>query len=488
MIKTAREIFNEAAASKISKKLAIDSLMLKYEDNYDFQIRIDCLRYLDKLAKADNNKVLSFFKKYLILESEKVNFQKEEKVINTIIGILIKGFLKDSTSTLKKFIQQENSTTILHDLYTLLEKSSQEHYDDLKNELDKKLQSMYRAHEIDGKCESNKKYKIDTKIIKILFDIHSFCHKNNQNYEDDYSMFIYYTEKGKVIDLQLIDCNLETLPISMCQLSNLKYINLSGNRFKQLPRCLDQLKNLESVYVSGNLKLTRVPDLVVKLAKKNGSQEYIQEGVIEEEAWILALLKMVVGVDFYEYSKGINLSPCHGLYKLSNKGHIVYLSIDQFDSSESLFIIPEQLYGLKYLESLNINCSIKSIPNSIYKLKHLKRLSLVWNKIEKIPDSLGKLRNLESLDLSDNKIRSIPDSIKNLKFLEFLDLSDNKIDHIPDSIGELINLKELTLDRNQIQVIPESLTKLNNLKLLGLSDNPIHYFPEVLKKRNFEWF
>ncbi len=487
MIKTARDIFNDAVADKISKELAIDSLMLKYEETYDFQIRIECLEYLNKLAKADNKKVLSFFKKYLILESEKT-FQKKEKVINTIIGILIKDFLEDSIYTLKKIIQKENSVFILHNLYTLLDKSNQEYNDDLKNELDKKIQSKYRAHEIDGKCESNKKYKIDTKIIKVLFDIHSFCYKNNENYDDDGSMFIYYTEKGKVIDLQLIDCNLKTLPTSMCRLSNLKYINLPGNRYKQLPKCLDQLKSLECVYVSGNSTLTRVPDLVVKLAKNNGSQEYIQEGVIEEEAWILALLEMFVGVDFYEYKKGINLSHCHGLYKLNDSGHIVHLSIDQFELSDRMFIIPEQLFRLKFLESLNINCSIKSIPSSIYKLKHLKHLSLVWNKIEKIPDSLGELRNLESLNLSDNKIKSIPNSIKNLKSLEYLTLSNNKISHIPDSIGELINLKELTLDRNQIHVIPESLAKLNNLEVLCLSDNPIHHFPDKLKEKNFKLF
>ena len=485
MIKTAREIFNEALANKISKELVIDLLMLKYEENYDFQIRIECLMYLDKLAKVDNKKVLSFFKKFLILESEKT-FQKEEKVINTIIGILIKNFLKDSISTLKKIIQQENSIIVLHNLYILLEKSNQEHYDDLKNELDKKIQSIYRANEIDGKCESNKKYKIDTKIIKILFDIHSFCYKNNENYKDDGSMFIYYTEKGKIIDLQLFNYNLGTLPTGICQLSNLKYIDLTGNMYKQLPKSLDQLKNLEYVWVSGNPELKRVPGLVIKLAKKKSSQKYIQEGVIKEEAWILALLEMVVGVDFYKYSKGTNLLHCHGLYKLNDKGHIVFLSMDQFELSDRMFIIPEQLYKLKFLESLNINCSIKSIPNSIYKLKYLKSLSLVWNKIEKIPDSLGKLENLEFLNLSNNKIRSIPDSIKYLKSLEYLTLSNNKINHIPESIGDLFNLKKLTLDRNQIQIIPESLAKLNNLKLLCLSDNPIQHFPEVLKKKNFE--
>ena len=91
---------------------------------------------------------------------------------------------------------------------------------------------------------------------------------------------------------------------------------------------------------------------------------------------------------------------------------------------------------------------ITVIPNEIYKLKKLKSLNLDSNKIKKIPESIGKLHKLEKLSLSNNQIKQIPSSITKILNLGYLDLSNNNLESLPDNIDKLKSLYLLDLRGN----------------------------------------
>ena len=91
---------------------------------------------------------------------------------------------------------------------------------------------------------------------------------------------------------------------------------------------------------------------------------------------------------------------------------------------------------------------ITVIPNEIYKLKKLKSLNLDSNKIKKIPESIGKLHKLEKLSLANNQIKQIPSSITKILNLGYLDLSNNNLESLPDNIDKLKSLYLLDLRGN----------------------------------------
>lgn len=91
---------------------------------------------------------------------------------------------------------------------------------------------------------------------------------------------------------------------------------------------------------------------------------------------------------------------------------------------------------------------ITIIPNEIYKLKKLKSLNLDSNKIKKLPESIGKLQKLEKLSLANNQIKQIPSSIVKILNLGYLDLSNNNLESLPDNIDKLKSLWLLDLRGN----------------------------------------
>ena len=229
----------------------------------------------------------------------------------------------------------------------------------------------------------------------------------------------------KLILVNLASTNkLTSLPIEICELKNLQFLDLSYNNLSELPESITKLSSLRSLKLSYN-SLINISDSITRLF------------------------------------------------------HLRFLDL----SSNRLREIPSSINRLVNLQSLDLSSNrLREIPDSINRLLHLRYLKLSYNIFSDIPDSINRLLNLQYLDLNSNRIIKIPDSIASLSNLRSLDLNSNRIIEIPDSITSLFNLQSLNLSKNHIIEIPSSITSLLNLQLLNLSHNNLSEVPQEIGK------
>lgn len=90
-----------------------------------------------------------------------------------------------------------------------------------------------------------------------------------------------------------------------------------------------------------------------------------------------------------------------------------------------------------------------SLPSEISKLKKLETLSLNGNRIQQLPPTLGQLKALRTLSLSGNQISEFPSGLGTLRHLDLLDLSRNQIHIVPATVSELQAI-EINLNQNQV--------------------------------------
>ncbi|XP_039269317.2 uncharacterized protein LOC120344261 [Styela clava] len=179
-------------------------------------------------------------------------------------------------------------------------------------------------------------------------------------------------------------------PSRFMGLANLKELNLSSNRLRQLPEEICFLTNLSELYATNNA-LGTLPKNVKYLKK------------------------------------------------------LVHLNL----SGNAFNDIPPsslEIYSLKILQLGGNN--IKEVPASITNLQSLEVLYLGGNHIQNIPAEVGEMKSLSSLTLCDNKLSSIPTELVKLRNLQSLSLHNNRLTYLPREILQLVNLVELSLRGN----------------------------------------
>jgi len=189
-------------------------------------------------------------------------------------------------------------------------------------------------------------------------------------------VFGEYEIRSKLIHLILSNNNLDDLPPSVFELTDLEDLNLDRNEFEKLPEGLTSLRNLSILSVMNN-KLTELPDSLGDLTNL-----------------------MVLKLDF-----------------------------NDLDS------VPESFRNLANLQYLHLCVNkFKSIPDAICFLTSLKELNMKMNEIDSLPKLIGKLSELEVLDVSFNKLKDLPDSINNLLKLKAIHIDGNSIEGLKASL------------------------------------------------------
>ena len=165
--------------------------------------------------------------------------------------------------------------------------------------------------------------------------------------------------------LDLRQCGLRTLPETLFNLPDLKFLSLSNqlsvddsisnrNTFSYIPDTIDLLVNLEFLDLGGT-HITALPDSISKLTNL----------------------------------RALNLS-----------GTL----ISCLPTSCGMMI------NLTYLDISDTH--IATLPDTIGNLKNLRQLNISDNLITALPESMGRLENLRQLDLSESLISMLPASIK----------------------------------------------------------------------------
>lgn len=254
-------------------------------------------------------------------------------------------------------------------------------------------------------------------------------------------------EETSVTEIRLYDHYLVgTLPDSLPDLTNLRYLDLSGNYLTGIPASLGSSPSLTYLILDDN-------DLSGSIPATLGNLSTLQ--------WI-----------DLEYNELTGSIP-------SSLGGLTFLRFLNLHSNDLSGSVPASLGSLSNLEHLwlTFNDLTGSIPTELGNLSSLQTLWLHNNQLsESIPASLGSLANLTELRLEGNDLTgSVPASLGSLSFLTELELTSNQLSgSIPTSLGNLSNLTDLSLGWNQLTgSIPPELGQLSNLGWLNLSDNQL---------------
>ncbi len=191
---------------------------------------------------------------------------------------------------------------------------------------------------------------------------------------------------------------LAELPESLSELTQLEYLNLSGNRLTALPEWIERLAHLRNLDLSGN-QFKTLPKCLGDLAR------------LED----------------------LNLTECH------------------------LGEVPLIIRHLKNLKNLNLDKNgLRTVPDWISELVSLNELYFSGNNLVHLPDSIGDLLDLSLIAFGGppggNPLKQIPDFVRRLKKLETLWAVNCEITSLPVWLLELKSLNRLYLEGNHLDV------------------------------------
>ncbi|KAJ9542503.1 hypothetical protein OSB04_029009 [Centaurea solstitialis] len=310
---------------------------------------------------------------------------------------------------------------------------------------------------------------------------------------------------NKLVNLTLVSDKLTgELPVEMCNLTSIRYLNLSINQLigvfpgeimasmtelqvldvynnnftGKLPLELVKLKNLKTLFLGGNYFSGKIPEAYSEFPNLQslGLQANELSGRIP---WSLSRLSTLeeLYLGYYNIYEG-GIPPEFGSFK-----SLKLLDVGGCNLSGE---IPESLGNLKMLHTLFLqeNNFTGEIPPTLAGLTSLKSLVL-WNNnlTGRIPEGFAELKNLTLLSLFWNHlVGPIPAFIGDLPNLEVLLLWENNFTFsLPENLGRNGKLLEIDVAGNHLTgTIPEDLCKGGKLRSLILMEN--YFFGRLPEK------
>ena len=256
---------------------------------------------------------------------------------------------------------------------------------------------------------------IDLKGINNLTNLKSLCLSSDYSELDLDTLNLSSFLKLRVFSV-VASCT--EFPVGICELVNLKDLDLPENDFGKLPSQVTNLTNLTRLNLSGN-----------SLSFNS-----------EQEDWLCNLVDL----------ESLDLS------------------------GNNAMRLPVRIVELTNLLDLRLSDMILSSEQKkwVYELEHLKYLDLSGNKTGCFPKEVCNLKNLTTLWWGRNQLIKLPAEIGNLTNLANLDLGNNQLRELPAEIGNLTNLTWLELSNNSLTKLPAEIINLARLKSFDLYGNP----------------
>uniref|UniRef100_A0A0N5A8T2 TIR domain-containing protein n=1 Tax=Syphacia muris TaxID=451379 RepID=A0A0N5A8T2_9BILA len=248
-----------------------------------------------------------------------------------------------------------------------------------------------------------------------------------------------------LMELNIANNQLSSVPQSVYTLQNLQYLNLSYNEISITTQQQLNCSRLQILDLSHN-NLADFPDNFVGSVSNSLAEFFVAFNHIK---------------------------------RLSNGSLSKFIALEKLDLSNNLFKdITATVFNISKLNYLNLShnyletVSTEVIPET----SSLLNLDLSYNQLQQIPPAVEKLIILQVLNMSHNKIKNISKSIFNdLASLQRIDLSYNSITQIQSGIfKDSRSLKQLLLSNNVIMSLAEdAFDKCEQLEHLDLSNNRI---------------
>ncbi|KAK3087865.1 hypothetical protein FSP39_011684 [Pinctada imbricata] len=204
----------------------------------------------------------------------------------------------------------------------------------------------------------------------------------------------------------------EHLPLSICQISSLQFLNLRGNRLVSLSQDFDSLQNLRELNLAFN-KIHIIPPAISKLKS------------------------------------------------------LIYLNL----AGNKIRLVPDFFKSLNHLTVFHLQFNeVEKIPNAFPNIQHL---NIADNCLDSL--AVSCMRKLRYLNANNNKLEYLPNGIFCASKLETLKLRGNRIGYIPHDIVSFKKMKVLDLGHNQLTTFPKVIDQMAKLDFFNIRGNAIKY-------------
>lgn len=274
-----------------------------------------------------------------------------------------------------------------------------------------------------------------------------------------------------------VSLNMEGI-IDLASRMNISHLSISSPKNKYLPNNIGKLKQLEGLDLSGNTFET-LPASLCSLT----NLLYLTLPKCKRLPNDFHKLKNVEHLNFSYNEIGLEELPAN----------VWEINEIQYDfTGNKLKSLPEfnKYYGIQILR-LTGN-ELESIPSSISNLSDLVILNLDMNNLKKIPESMKAMDNLKFLGISGMSSLNLKQAftiIKEMKGLERLDISKSYISNLPGIAFECNQLKYIAIldDDGSFYSVVESIEELKNISVaepLAQIDVPLYvdtisYYPHL---------
>lgn len=256
--------------------------------------------------------------------------------------------------------------------------------------------------------------------------------------------------------------NLNSLPASIGDLSQLELLALNHNNLTALPASISNLSQLKQLYLIGN-DLTNFPTSIGNLPQLQELYlSYNHLSILNNSLANLPALKKLV----IEHNQLVNID--------NSIGGMTNLKWIYADNNQ-IISLSEAIGNLSNLLEIYLEDNqLSDLPSSIIHCDELTKMILKNNSFSIIPDEVEYMDDLSFLDLSYNFISSFPSSFSIIAEIETVDLSNNHLTDLDFTTFGISSIERLILANNNITTITPNIADLSNsLDLLDLTGNPI---------------
>ncbi|XP_023013902.2 podocan-like [Leptinotarsa decemlineata] len=261
----------------------------------------------------------------------------------------------------------------------------------------------------------------------------------------------------------------DTANIVMCELKNLKSLNLSSNLIESVDYFSTLCESPTSMDFSGNGH-----SYASNVSKDDYTIYEFDSNLVELDLSHNRLRSLGDLFNTVKYVQVANLQE-NMLTQLKNSDFKLLKDLrDLYLQNNNITTIEDRVFhGKNNLERLDLSRNGLTFF-SITDLPMLRYLNLGSNKLkEENIDVINSTKTLQKFFLYDNNISEVkPYAFQRFNKLELLDLNDNHIKLNNNSFRGLFEMKTLFLAGNQMKVLPETIFRdLRKLKTIDLSRN-----------------
>ncbi|XP_066295775.1 malignant fibrous histiocytoma-amplified sequence 1 homolog [Branchiostoma lanceolatum] len=313
-----------------------------------------------------------------------------------------------------------------------------------------------------------------------------------------------------LIELDLQNCGLASLPSAVFRLKDVQILNISWNKITHLGTGISALRQLQVLRVEHNqlgslpAELADCPDLAElhagwnnlsclparfrRMANLRALSLYSNDFKSLPDS--VPLMTSLEYADFEHNSlKGLPTSMSRSKVKVLKLGmnqfqHVPLVlvsmpSLEKLDmSSNQVSSLTDVIGSMPQVRSLNFARNrIQDLPQTVCELSFVEELNFFQNKIAKLPPGLSHLTRLRSVNFEGNSLSTFPSEVCAITSLEEVNFNNNHIEFLPVHISNLKRLKALRLSNNKIPSLPNSICELVELETLTLMGNKLTELP-----------